>query len=76
MPSMTNRKCKACGDPFKARTADVKRGWARYCSKSCKAREQEGRTGQYRALLSREDGGEGGGVFPSFESGPMGHGQD
>lgn len=38
-------RCKNCGDPFTARTADRKRGWARYCSKSCKAREQTRRTG-------------------------------
>lgn len=33
-------KCKNCGDPFSAREADRKRGWARYCSKSCKAKLQ------------------------------------
>lgn len=38
-------RCKNCGDPFKARTADRARGWARYCSKACKAREQTRRTG-------------------------------
>lgn len=43
-------KCLCCGDPFTARTADRARGWARYCSKSCKAKRQEARTGQYRAL--------------------------
>lgn len=44
-------KCAGCGDPFVARTADRKRGWARFCSKSCKARKQEARTGQHRAYL-------------------------
>lgn len=39
------RKCKNCGDPFMARSADVNRGWAKFCSKSCKAREQTRRTG-------------------------------
>jgi hypothetical protein len=34
-----------------ARAADVARGWARFCSKSCKAVVQEKRTGQYTALL-------------------------
>lgn len=77
MPSMTDRKCVGCGDPFKARTADVRRGWGRFCSKSCKASEQERRTGQYRAFLSGGDSdGHGRGVSPSFESGPMGHGQE
>ena len=50
--------CLHCGDPFTARVADRKRGWARYCSKSCKAKRQELRTGQYAARLRREDGEE------------------
>ncbi len=29
--------CKTCGGGFVAKVADRKRGWARYCSKSCKA---------------------------------------
>lgn len=30
-----------------ARQADLNRGWGKYCSKSCKASEQEKRTGQH-----------------------------
>lgn len=30
-------KCKYCRGPFTARTADRKRGWARFCGKSCAA---------------------------------------
>lgn len=41
--------CACCGGAFTARTADRDRGWARYCSKSCKARRQEARTGQHAA---------------------------
>ena len=58
---MVDRKCqnKKCGMPFKARSADVKRGWGRFCCKSCKATAQEARTGQYARVLaggsSRED---------------------
>lgn len=37
---MCDRKCERCGEQFKAKTADVKRGWARFCSKSCKAKTQ------------------------------------
>lgn len=33
-------KCKECHLPFSARVADRNRGWARYCSKSCKAIKQ------------------------------------
>ena len=40
------RRCR-CGKAFQARQADVKRGWAKFCSKSCKAKEQTRRTGVY-----------------------------
>jgi hypothetical protein len=40
-PKMVERKCKWCRKPFQARTADVKRGWGLFCSKSCKAKKQE-----------------------------------
>lgn len=30
-------RCKVCGDIFTAKIADRKRGWARFCSKSCAA---------------------------------------
>lgn len=33
-------KCKQCKQIFTARVADRKRGWARFCSKSCKAKKQ------------------------------------
>jgi len=46
-------KCKCCGKDFVARTADRDRGWARFCSKSCKATKQEARTGQMKAYLRR-----------------------
>lgn len=39
MPSTAVYSCR-CGNNFEARTADRKRGWARFCSKSCKAIEQ------------------------------------
>ncbi|MGL6289263.1 MAG: hypothetical protein ACRC2H_01085 [Silanimonas sp.] len=41
--STCNRVCGWCLGKFTARTADVKRGWAIYCSKSCKAKAQESR---------------------------------
>ena len=37
---MLNRKCERCGADFQAKAADVKRGWGRFCSKSCKAKTQ------------------------------------
>jgi hypothetical protein len=56
MADMVERKCanKRCGQLFMARAADVRRGWARFCSKSCKAVAQEKRTGQYAAYRHRE----------------------
>jgi len=61
-------KCARCGDQFKARTADRARGWAIYCSKSCKAIKQEQRTGQHKAYLNRTEGG---GCFPSHADGDV-----
>jgi hypothetical protein len=49
-PKMVDRKCAWCRKPFQAREADVKRGWGLYCSKSCKAKKQEKRTGQYASF--------------------------
>lgn len=49
MATKATYKCKTCGLPFEARVADRKRGWARFCSKSCKAIKQERRTSQHRA---------------------------
>ena len=43
----TEKKCKSCGGVFYPRVADVNRGWGKFCNKSCKAKEQENRTGQY-----------------------------
>ena len=38
-----------------ARVADRKRGWGKFCSKSCKAVKQESITHQYRNLLQSSD---------------------
>jgi hypothetical protein len=40
MAHMTQRSCERCKKQFQARTADVNRGWGRFCSKSCKAVKQ------------------------------------
>lgn len=57
MAHLTERHCQWCKAKFMARTADVNRGWALFCSKSCKAMRQEKRTGQYRALQRDGDDG-------------------
>lgn len=53
MGSKENYKCDHCKSEFEARVADRKRGWARFCSKSCKAKKQEKRTGQMKKYLQR-----------------------
>jgi hypothetical protein len=62
MAATETYKCKNCGSLFTARVADRKRGWAKYCSKSCKAIKQEKRTGQYKSFLAgtarRKESGE------------------
>lgn len=55
MAATVQRKCQNCKTEFPARVADVKRGWAKFCSKSCKATRQEARTGQHRTYLARRD---------------------
>lgn len=45
------RKCR-CGATFQARPADVKRGWAKSCSKSCAANKRESRTGAFAAHVA------------------------
>lgn len=54
MASTAQYKCQNCKDLFTARTADRDRGWARFCSKSCKAVKQEKRTGQYASYMNRQ----------------------
>lgn len=59
MASTAEYACLCCKQPFIARTADRKRGWARFCSKSCKARRQEALTGQHTAYQDRQRDNEG-----------------
>lgn len=57
MTSTAQYKCMDCKGLFTARTADRARGWARFCSKSCKARKQMQKrpTNQARQHLSDEE---------------------
>lgn len=54
--AMTEVKCKRCKQPFMARVADRKRGWGKFCSKSCKAVVQERNTNQFKAYQMRLQG--------------------
>lgn len=54
MASVQEITCKCgCGRKRLVRTADVKRGWGKFFDKSCKARWQEKRTGQYAEFKNR-----------------------
>lgn len=77
MASMKEIVCKCgCGRKKMVRTADIKRGWGKFFSKSCKAKYQERRTGQYANYIHRQDRGHRDrGTCVSMESGNMGHGQ-
>ena len=67
MSGMITKKCKTCGTSFSARLADHNRGWAKFCSKSCKAKKQEQLTGHFKKMekftyYQREYGG-----IPNFD---------
>jgi hypothetical protein len=49
MPAMIDKKCKHCKSDITVRLADHNRGWGNFCNKSCKAKYQEKRNGQYAA---------------------------
>jgi hypothetical protein len=50
---MVTVKCESCNNDFEARVADRKRGWAKFCSKSCKAKKQESKTHRYRTYMNK-----------------------
>ena len=54
MATMQEITCRCgCGRKKMVRTADIKRGWGKFFNKSCKARHQERRTGQYARRVRR-----------------------
>ena len=67
------RVCLCCERQFTARQADVNRGWARFCSKRCKAIKQEQQTGQHAAFLAGEAQRDHEYAMDSAESGWDGH---
>lgn len=68
-----DRICKCCKKSFTARSADVNRGWALYCSKRCKAIKQEQRTGQFAEYVAGEAQRDHEYAMDSIESGWDGH---
>lgn len=57
MAATIEKKCATCKQPMTVRLADHKRGWGKFCSKSCKALKQEQRTGQYARYRNPRDAG-------------------
>jgi hypothetical protein len=56
---MITRKCACgCGSLVTTTETNAKRGWGRFASKSCKAKAQERRTGQYKAYTNRKYSGD------------------
>lgn len=49
---MISCNCLWCKEPFQARKADVKRGWGKFCSKTCKAKNQSSPGGRNRLKQS------------------------
>lgn len=73
MPNSVEVCCKWCSRKFIARTADRKRGWARFCSKACKAKEQEKRTGQHAAYIAEQRERDNNAALDDIELGWDGH---
>lgn len=72
MASMQEITCKCgCGRKRMVRTADVKRGWGKFFSKSCKALEQERRTGQYAEYKHRKEASEDSCGFDGYDPHPF-----
>jgi hypothetical protein len=45
----------ACGKEFQAKKADIARGWAKSCSKSCAATKREKKTGNYARFCAQRN---------------------
>ena len=71
MATMVKVECLNCKVPFLARLADRKRGWGKFCSKSCKAERQEKKHGYYRRFTSDRCGLGRGECFPSMAEGEV-----
>lgn len=51
MVATIEKHCKCCKKTITVRLADHKRGWGNFCSKSCKAQDQERRNGQHNGAI-------------------------
>lgn len=70
---MVSKKCERCDKDMSVRQADINRGWGRFCSKSCKAKQQVNKQGfAYKASHEYDDLENCG---HPMDSGYFGHGQ-
>lgn len=53
---LVDHVCQNCGKTYKVRLADVKRGWGKTCSKSCKSQLQMKTHGDTRTRGQEDDG--------------------
>lgn len=65
--------CEWCRKTIKVRAADRRRGWGRFCSKRCKAMEQEKRTGQNAAYVAGQAERDHNEAMEALEAGWDGH---
>lgn len=47
-------KNKSCKAEFDAKPADIRRGWGKFCSKSCKAKKQSSDSGYHEYLREKD----------------------
>lgn len=69
--SKVTKNCQRCKKEMQVRQADVNRGWGRFCSKSCKAKQQVASGGHGKSEI---------GIYCDMghpmASGCLGHGQN
>lgn len=64
--SKVERKCH-CGIKFIAKLSDIKRGWAKSCSKSCATSLSNKKTGKYSKYLKTKEYNNEFGGKPEFD---------
>lgn len=74
--SKVTKLCSWCKKPHVVRQADLNRGWGKFCSKKCKAMEQEKRTGQNASYTRDRNENDDSRIGGFMNSGYFGHGQE
>lgn len=68
MSTMVTKMCNNCSKSMKVRQTDLNRGWGKFCSKSCKAKDQYRRNKNPTSYDEVES--------HPFSAGYYGHGQN